>query len=290
MEQRCFIQGRCLDESDVEHVRHLIDSHPSWSRKRISIELACDWNWRNARGRLKDMAARSLMLKLEQRGLLRLPARRRVSPKRKCFNTDTVFDEPSVITEALVHLQPLSVHVMRAGNPDHTHFSRYLARYHYLGFRGPVGENLGYLVRDCHGRDLACVLFGAAAWKTKPRDIWIGWNGARVRHLSFITNNTRFLILPWVQVAHLASHVLGCVLRRLAEDWQAKYGHAIYLVETFVNRDRFRGTCYRAANWVHVGSTQGRSRQDRTHTLRVPVKDIYVYALKPDFRERLIHG
>ena len=145
-----------------------------------------------------------------------------------------------------------------------------------------------YLVRDRHGRDLACLLFGSAAWKTKPRDQFIGWSHeARARNLLWITNNTRFLILPWVRVPHLASHVLGRIIRRLRTDWQVKYGHPVHLVETFVERDRFVGTCYKAANWICVGSTKGRSRQDRYNTLVLPVKDIYLYPLIAHFREAL---
>jgi hypothetical protein len=166
-----------------------------------------------------------------------------------------------------------------------------LARHHYLGFGGPVGENIAYQVTDRSGQDLACVLFGAAAWKVSARDSWIGWTPARrAQGLQQIANNTRFLILPWVRVPHLASHILGRISRRIVRDWQTKYGHPVDLLETFVDRTRFRGTCYRAANWIHVGSTQGRSRQDRTRSLRAPVKDIYAYPLRTDFRERLLHG
>lgn len=147
-----------------------------------------------------------------------------------------------------------------------------------------------YLVRDRHGRDLACVLFGSAAWKTKPRDEFIGWSQeTRSRNLLWITNNTRFLILPWVRVPHLASHVLGRIIRRIRADWNTKYGHPVHLLETFVERDRFLGTCYKAANWKHVGSTTGRSRQDRHTTLNVPVKDIYLYPLIPHFKEALLN-
>ena len=147
---------------------------------------------------------------------------------------------------------------------------------------------MGYLARDCRGRALACVLFGAAAWKTRPRDEWIGWNEAeRAHQLSWIANNNRFLIFPCVFVKNLASHLLGLMTRRLAADWQSKYGHPVVLVETFVERNRFRGTCYRAANWICVGQTQGRSRQDRYMTMHVPIKDIYLYVLRSGFREKL---
>jgi hypothetical protein len=156
----------------------------------------------------------------------------------------------------------------------------YLHRYHYLGLR-VVGENAGYLAQDAHGRDLACLLFGAPAWRCAPRDRALGWSEAERRaRLHTLANNTRFLILPWVRVPYLASHLLGAVARRIAADWQAKYGHGLDGLETFVERDRFAGTCYRAANWQCVGATCGRSRQDRNHTRAVPVKDVYLYGLR----------
>ena len=152
------------------------------------------------------------------------------------------------------------------------------------------GENLGYLVQDRHGRDLACALFGAAAWKIRPRDAFIGWTAnQRQTHLGGVVNNSRFLILPWVRVPELASHILGRVARRVARDWQARYSHPVVLLETFVERSRFRGSCYRAANWICVGQTQGRTRQDRQHQLQAPVKDILVYPLQANFRAQLCH-
>lgn len=150
---------------------------------------------------------------------------------------------------------------------------------------------MAYLVGDRYGRDLACVLFGAAAWKVADRDNYIGWTpDVRTCGLHWLANNTRFLILPWVRVDHLASHILGRIARRISADWELKYGHGIYLIETFVERDRFKGTCYRAANWTCVGQTQGRSRQDRNRKLHVPVKNIYLYPLRRDYKEVLCHG
>jgi hypothetical protein len=185
-------------------------------------------------------------------------------------------------------LQPLRIEALGQGHPDLDLFGCLLQHYHYLGLRNGVGENLKYLVRDCHGRPLACVLFGSAAWKAKPRDTVIGWDAVhRQQRLGHLTNNTRFLILPWVRVPHLASHLLRQVSRQLNTDWLAKYAHPIELLETFVDRTRFRGTCYRAAGWWHVGTTTGRSRNDVNNTLRVPVKDIYLLPLKADFRQRL---
>lgn len=292
MESVRLIQGRCVRESELADIRGLIDTHRCWSRRRLSVELARVWNWRTATGQLKDMAARSLLLKLEQRGWINLPpCQRKVFPRVPLvFAPGNEPPLPLSITGPLAGLMPLRLEVVAARHPDRAIFSHYLARYHYLGYRGPVGENLAYLVRDRQGRDLACLLFGAAAWKTKPRDAWIGWDpAARARRLSFLTNNLRFLLLPWVRVPHLASHILGRITRQVAHDWQTKYRHPVHLLETFVDRDRFKGTCYQAANWTCVGQTQGRSRQDRARTLRVPVKDIYLYPLTPRFREALRH-
>jgi len=286
------IQGRDLRESDIAQIRSLIAAHPDWHRTRLSVELAQAWNWQSSAGQLKDMASRTLLLKLERRGWIALPPRRHeLYPRLPLIVApQTAAPAPALIDEPLSELLPVSLELVAAGHSDRAFFSHSLAQHHYLGYRGPVGENLAYLARDRHGREVACILFGAAAWKTMPRDAWIGWDAStRARSLLSITNNTRFLILPWVRVPHLASHLLGRILRRLSADWQGKYGHPIYLVETFVDRSRFLGTCYRAANWTCVGQTQGRSRQDRYSTMRVPVKDIYVYPLIPKFRERLCH-
>ena len=163
-----------------------------------------------------------------------------------------------------------------------------LAQFHYLGFGGTVGENLQYTVRAGSGRLLACVVFGAAAWKCQDRDQFIGWTPEqRQRNLGLLAGNTRFLILPWVQVPHLASWTLRAALRNLSADWQSQYGHPIDLVETFVQRDRFRGTACQAANWIHVGQTTGRTRQDRASRIQAPIKDVYLFPLHRQFRERL---
>jgi hypothetical protein len=292
MKVLCRVQGRDLTERDIEQVRALIADHPSLSRNRISIELARSWNWYTPAGQIKDMAARTLMLKLDQRGWIVLPPVRRKASRRLPIPLELTlpFEEGAgaPIEGALRELTPLSFAVVSANHPA---FSQQLARHHYIGYRGPVGENLAYRITDRSGRDLACALFGAAAWKVKARDQWIGWSQeVRQRRLSWVANNSRFLILPWVRVPHLASHILAKLTRRLAADWQAKYGHPLWLAETFVDRSRFRGTSYKAANWICAGQTQGRSRQDRDRTLRVPVKDVYLYPLVRDARHRLCQG
>lgn len=286
------IQGRDIGDQEVALVRQIIADHSDWSRNQIALALAEVWNWRTATGRLKNFAGSSLLLKLEKHGLIRLPERRRPPPKRVIRSADPglPWPEPDPITQPLRELLPLSIEPLSTKQPRYASLVQYLIRYHYLGLRRSVGENIAYLARDRHGRDVGCALFGAAAWRVNPRDEFIGWDEpTRAERLSWVTNNVRLLILPWVRVPHLASHLLGRITRRLAVDWLAKYGHPVHLVETFVDCSRFKGTCYRAANWKCVGQTQGRTRQDRTHNISAPVKDIYVYPLTPKFRERLCH-
>jgi hypothetical protein len=291
-----IIQGRFIGEAEIAQVRLLLSEHGDWSRWRVSQHLARLWEWRSASGQLKDMAARTLLLKLEERGLIVLPPRRQASPIRtsrkpasETQRAGELFPELSNagVDVALPELLPLCIEEIsrkkHAGKQ--AVFSRLLERHHYLSHRGTVGENMQYLVSDRHANPLACVLFGAAAWQCRARDEHIGWDAAaRARGLSYVTNNTRFLILPWVRVPHLASHVLGRIARRLSADWQAKYGHPIHLLETFVDTSRFAGTCYRAANWRMVGVTTGRTRQNKTMIPQAAPKAVWLYPLGKNFR------
>jgi hypothetical protein len=206
----------------------------------------------------------------------------------RCGAQPAIIEPAERIVCALADLQPLSVEEVSGQPAERAWLRAALGQFHYLGFGGAVGQNLQYLVRDAQHRPVAGAVFGAAAWKCQDRDRFIGWSAEqRQRNLGLIANNSRFLILPWVTVPHLGSWILGQVARRIARDWQAKYGHPVMLLETFVERERFRGTVYRAANWQSVGVTAGRTRQDRHTCLRVPVKDIYLYALGGWFREAL---
>lgn len=285
-----YIQGRLIALEQLDWIRQLIRDHPQWGRFRLSLHIAEQWNWRNAAGQLKDMAARTLLLKLEKRALLQLPKRRCGGGSRPAQAPDAT--QLTLITEALIQvplpeLLPLRVEPV-AGSKERQVLAGLLGQYHYLGYRRPVGENLQYLARDPRGRLLACLVFGAAAWKCAPRDQYIGWKPrTRECHLHLLANNMRLLVLPWVKVPHLASHLLGLATARISSDWQNKYGHPIYLLESFVERDRFSGVCYQAANWVGVGQTQSRSRNDRNHALQVPCKDVYVYPLTRSFSSRL---
>ena len=283
------MQGREVTAADVELIRVLLAAHPARGRTPLSEELCLRWNWRNARGQLKDMACRTLLLKLERAGHIRLPPRIRPS-SNGLRNRRPPAAPPAYepIRGALRDLLPLSVGVVAPDSDDARLFNGLLAHEHYLGHRNTVGENLRYLVRDRHGRPVACALFGSAAWKCADRDAFLGWDRVtRERNLQSLTNNTRFLIPAWVQVPHLASHVLGLIARRIRCDWQAKYGHPIHALETFVDRSRFKGTCYRAANWQRLGATRGRTRNDRAHRIRAAVKDVYLYPLVADFRQEL---
>jgi hypothetical protein len=239
------------------------------------------------------MAARSLLLKLEQRGWIALPPRRRAPFNRMQPKPELPLAGPHVsIHEPLAALRPLSITEVStgAGAQRRPLFQSLLQRHHYLSHRGTVGENLQYLVCDFQGRPLACLLFGAAAWQCADRDRYIGWDAChRAQNLQLLANNTRFLVLPGVGVPHLASWVLSRVSRRLSGDWKAKYGHPIYLLESFVERERFTGACYRAANWVRVGQTKGRTRQDRPDGTwhQASIKDVYLLALHRRFRQQL---
>lgn len=294
MDTPTLIQGRWWTSEQIEAIRQLIAEHPGWSRRRLSIAVSEQFDWRTATGQLRDMAARHLLNKLAQRQWIKLPERQRRGGKQtpRILQSQEAELFPALegepITQSLESLRPLEVSIAEPRQPAAADFMRHLARHHYLGFGGDTGPNLRYLVRDRMGRDLACALFGAAAWKVKARDSFIGWSDPqRQARLGLIVNNTRFLILPHVRAPHLASHILGILLRRLRADWQRKYACQPVLAETFVERDRFAGVCYRAANWRCVGETCGRSRNDRYCTLSVPVKDIYLYPLAEDFKERL---
>ena len=283
------VQGRRLEPEDIGRIRELIAAHPDWSRRRVSEHLCAEWDWRNGAGQLKDMATRSLLLKLEARGFIELPARRRVASNRMRSQRLRPFAwDRTPVTGSLSDLGPLTVREVSREAAARDELAAALAEFHYLGYRGSVGENLQYTVTDATGRLVACLQFGSAAWTCRARDEFIGWTPERrMRGLHLLTNNSRFLILPWVRVPHLASWVLGRALRRVSADWQHKYGHPIALVETFVERPRFAGTSYQAANWIRLGSTVGRSRQDRHRTLSVPVKDVYLYPLRRKFRAEL---
>jgi hypothetical protein len=280
------IQGRQLAGSDIDLIRRLMAQNPDWHRTRLSRELCQFWDWRTDKGLLKDMACRSMLRKLEQRKLIVLP------PAHNCGHRPRrikdILHNLDPIQEPISSLKPIELVMVQPRTYSDDLFHCLMDRYHYLGCHGHVGEHIKYMVYDRRKRPLACLLFGSAAWKTAVRDQFIGWSSTtRQANLKMLTNNTRFLILPWVSVKNLASLVLGACIRRLGNDWQDRYGHDLCLVETFVDRSRFVGTCYKAANWIRIGKTKGRTRQDRYHRIKTTIKDLYIYPLTADFKKRL---
>lgn len=282
------VQGRTLTAADLAHVRQCLSSQPGWTRKRLSIHLAELWEWRNLRGQLKDMAARTMLLKLEGRGLIQLPPPRTRNGNAHRYPASTPLSAPAdPLLGPLEQFEPLRWGLVSSAAQRRL-LAQALRQFHYLGFRQSVGENVAYLIYTPREQLLALLLFGAAAWKVAARDGFIGWRAElRQQNLQFLANNSRFLILPWVRIPHLASRVLGQASRRVSRDWQAQYGHPLYLLETFVEPQRFAGTAYRAANWIKVGTTTGRTRQDAQHQMQSPRKEIYLYPLAQDFRQRL---
>ena len=287
-----FLQGRQITDSDLNYIRQMRLEHPQWSRRQLADQLVTRWRWCNNAGRPKDMAARSLLNKLHARGLIDLPPPRtrngnRQRGARAHSQPDLLPWQPEAITAALSDLQPLHLELVD-GLAQRRRAASLLRQHHYQGFSGAVGENVQYLIGDARGRELAVMVFGAAAWKTACRDHYIGWSPLQRRQsLQWIANQQRFLILPWVRVAHLASHMLALALRRLSQDWRKRYGHPVWLVETFVQDDRFTGAAYRAAGWIRLGQTAGRTRQDRHHSIVEPVKSVWVKPLHRNFRQHL---
>ena len=283
------IYGREIGPAELDLIGGLLAKHEDWHRTRLSRELCRQWDWVNAAGQPRDMACRSMLLKLERAGHIRLPTRRGPSVNARRHRTvPMVAHSRERIEEPLRQLLPLDIDVVGSVGKDAVLFRSLIAQNHYLGLHN-AGENLRYLARDRHGRLLGCLWFGAAAWRCKARDRFIGWDEqARTRNLLGVANNTRFLVLPWVRVDNLASHLLSRVAGRVGSDWERKYGHRIHALETFVDTERFTGACYRAANWRRVGQTTGRTRNDVVN--RGPlssIKDVYVYPLTRHFRRLL---
>jgi hypothetical protein len=272
-------QGRSLKSEEVEFLRGWIEQNPKASRRWLAFDLCRRWEWRDDRGRLKDFAARSFLAKLEERKLITLPAVR-AQYRLGRRESEVPREQAPAVISALRDLQPIEISVIVPGSAQARRWASYLTHEHYLGLH-VVGENLGYLAQDRFGRDLGALLFGAPAWRCAARDLHLGWEKAqRAAGMARLACNTRFLILPQVRVPHLASHLLGKIARRINRDWQSKYGHGLQWLETFVESGRFAGACYRAANWLCVGYTRGRSRQDREHSMQVPIKAVYLYELR----------
>jgi hypothetical protein len=288
MDVKLEYRGRVITHPDVVFVRQLIAAHPRASRRALSKRLCEAWNWVQPNGALRDMVCRGLMLELHRAGYIQLPRVRYVPPNPLVQRSQPV---PSVIDRtpleaSLAEIRPLEFRQVRRSGEEPL-FNSLLEQHHYLGYRQPVGEHLKYLVYAC-GRPLACLAWSSAARHLGPRDRFIGWPAAaRRQNIRLLAYNTRFLIVPWVRVPHLASHILGHMARLLPRDWERVYGHPVYFLETFVDSARFRGTCYRAANWIVLGRTTGRGKDSQSKRPNRPIKDVLGYPLTKDFRQLL---
>lgn len=286
-----YYRGRRFDAAAIEAVRRLIAAHPELSRRRLSAELCRQWDWVQPNGQLRDMVARSLMLGLHRAGLIVLPPPRvrvpnnAIAHRRPAAAPAAVARAP--LTLPLAALRPLTLRLARRTDGDRL-FDQLVQEHHYLGYRRPVGEHLKYLVW-AGDRPVACLAWSSAPRRLNLRDAFVGGDKERSRrHLRLIAYNTRFLILPWVRVPGLASHLLGRVARQIARDWRACYGHPVHLLETFVDTERFRGACYRAANWICLGRSAGRGTKAPTGQAPCSIKELWVYPLTPNFRQHLL--
>lgn len=276
-----------ITNEKIEFIRRLIEENPGIGRTKLSRMLCEMWDWRGANGQLKDMSCRDTLRALDKAGKIVLPKPQSTSRKAgEHMKIKHLVHDETPIESSLKDLRPLRVEVV-SSKADIEQFKSYIDQYHYLGFDRFIGERMAYMVYSCDGVALSCLLFGSAAWSCRERDAFIGWDKEqRRRNLNMMTNNVRYLIFPWVTVPHLASHILSLITKRISADWERKYGHPVYLLETFVEK-RFRGTCYKAANWIHVGSTTGRGREGGHHNAILPIKDIYLYPLVDNYRSIL---
>jgi hypothetical protein len=279
---------RQLDQAAIALIRQLVQAQPRASRRELSRQLCQRWDWHQANGRPCDLVCRSMMLALERAGHITLPP-----PKGRHPNPLAVRRRPpppvvdaTPIEGRLQDLGALEFRLVRR-TPQEPLFNGLIEHYHYLGYTQPVGEHLKYIVYAL-GRPIACLAWSSAPRHLRPRDRFIGWGPeARRRNLGFIAYNTRYLIMPWVRVSHLASHILGRMATLVPRDWARIYGHGIYYLETFIDPQRSRGTCYRAANWLVLGLTSGRGHNAASHRSNCPRKQVLGYPLEPQFRQRL---
>ena len=280
-------RSRDLRAQDIHFIQTVVAQLYDKGRSEISRAICEAWGWIQPNGRLKECAARDLLLRLEEKGLIELPHRLR--PKNN-------LKRPAFVQIPLFSNTPLEGSLSQYGEaslqmvtPFESYLWDYLVHhYHYLGRPRLIGEHLRYLA-FLNGQIVACLGWASAAFKVKARDRFIGWEApTRRKQLLYIANNVRFLILPWIRVPHLASKVLALNLRRLSRDWQATYGHPLYLAETFVDESRFQGTCYQASNWIYVGQTQGNAKKGNCYHYHGQPKAIYLYPLHRNFRRRLL--
>ncbi|MBM4146964.1 MAG: DUF4338 domain-containing protein [Nitrospira sp.] len=278
--------GREFTDEDITLIQRLIADTAGINRQRLSQRFCEEVGWRKPDGGLKDMSCRVAFLRMHRDGHISLPAPQKPQYKPGTKRTLLAEPQPEISKKAGEYVLELEL----VGKADSALWNEYIDRYHYLGYSPLPGAQLRYFVKS-GGQALALLGFGAAAWKTAPRDDYIGWDAeTRKQNLHLIVNNARFLILPWVRSKNLGSKILSMVSRRIVSDWLKRYNYSPVLLETFVEKERFLGTCYKAANWIYAGDTQGRGKLDVHNEHKLPVKGIWLYPLKKDFRRRLLEG
>ncbi len=282
--------GREFSDAELELIRQLIAERPAKNRAQLSRVVCQRLSWYKADGGLKEMSCRVAMLRMQADGLITLPAPLNGNGNGRAYTRRTQATDPGLpIDQPVEQLNDLRLEIVTDRRTSYL-WNEYIQRYHYLGYQPLPGAQLRY-VAVSQSQVLALLGFGAAAWKLAPRDRWIGWSAEqRQQRLHLVINNARFLILPWITCRNLASKLLALAARRVAQDWVARYGYRPVLMETFIEAQRFAGTCYRAANWTHVGQTQGRGKLDTRHQAALPVKDIWLYPLDKRFRSSLCSG
>jgi hypothetical protein len=289
MNEAIRYRGKVFGPREIDEVREIIEAHPQRSRWFISRELCRRWGWTQPNGVLKDILCRGLLLRLEAQGFIELPPCGKIPPYHLSPHKKpaTVQVDQTSIESNLSDLRPIELLQVRR-TPLQKFYNSLIEQYHYLKYTRPVGEHLEYLAFT-RGRVVACLGWCSAPRHIGCRDRYLGWTPEqRVKNLNRIVINTRFLILPWVKVSHLASHLLGLMARRIPRDWQEIYGHEVVWLETFVDPERgFSGTCYKAANWISLGRTTGRGKNDHTYRINRSLKKVLGYPLRRDFREAL---
>jgi hypothetical protein len=284
-------RGKLLTSDDVAFINRLIGENPSDSRWALSKKLCRAWNWVQPNGALKDMVCRGLMLELHRAGHIRLPAKKHHvnNPFVNRIKPAKVTIDHSPVIGKLSDIKPLRFCQVRRTRLEKL-FNSLIEHYHYLGYCHPVGEQLKYIVYS-QQRPIACLAWSSAPRHIGCRDRFIGWSAhSRKAHIHLLVYNTRFLILPWVQVRCIASHILARMAKIVREDWKAIYRHPIYYLETFVDKQRFAGTCYKAANWIYLGDTTGRGKNDHTNKANRSIKAVWGYPLSKHFRTLLSRG
>ena len=283
-------RGRAIRAADVAFLRELIAQNPTLSRWALSKRACEAWGWKQPNGQLRDMVCRSLMLTLHRAGHIALPAKKWSPPNNAIVHQvarQMLLYDTTPITGTVASLGPLRIELVRRRDGE-TLFGQLLQEHHYLGYRRPVGEHLKYLVY-AGDRPLACLAWSSAPLKLDLRDRFVGAPKEAYRHhLNQIAYNSRYLLLPWIEARHLASHILGRIARRISADWQELYHHPVQLLESFVDTERFRGTCYRAANWICLGRSKGRGTKSKPGQPDCSIKELWVYPLRKDFRQRLL--